>query len=215
MVFKRREKLSWGRWFAELFYPRGGWKRATSYVIHRLRRLPDTPHKIARGIAFGVLVSFTPFFGLHFVLAASLALLFRGNVLAAILGTFFGNPLTFPFIAAIALSLGHWMLGSPNDPMVHASILALFAQATTDFWLNFKALFTSSTADWTGLREFAARVLLPYFLGGLGPGLITATASYFLSLPIITVYKNTRKRRLEKRRAERRGTAVKKADGDS
>jgi hypothetical protein len=31
-----------------------------SYVMHRLRRLPDPPHKIARGIAAGVFVSFTP-----------------------------------------------------------------------------------------------------------------------------------------------------------
>jgi len=212
MVFKRRDKLSWGRWIAEAFYPRSGWKRATSYVIHRLRRLPDTPHKIARGIAFGVLVSFTPFFGLHFVLAASLAVVFRGNIIAAILGTFFGNPITFPFIAAIALSIGHWMLGTANDPAMHESILQLFAQATADFWLNFKALFTSGTANWTALREFFSRVMLPYFLGGLGPGLVTAAVMYYLSLPVITVYKNRRSLRLEKRRAERRAAPAQKPD---
>jgi len=216
MVFKRRDKLSWGRWIIEAFYPRSGWKRAASYVVHRLRRLPDTPHKIARGIAFGVVVSFTPFFGLHFVLAAGLAMLFRGNIIAAVLGTFFGNPLTFPFIAAIALTLGNWMLGTPNDPATHESVLMLFAQATGDFWFNFEALFTSRVADWTALQDFFMRVTLPYFLGGIGPGIVSATIVYFLSLPIITVYKNRRKGRLAKRRKERGvgkvTTAPKKAD---
>ena len=67
MVFKRRNPRTWLRTVAEVFYPRGGWRRAVSYVIHRLRRLPDPPHKIARGVAAGVFVCFTPFFGFHFV----------------------------------------------------------------------------------------------------------------------------------------------------
>jgi uncharacterized protein len=96
MVFKRRKKLSYGRWIAEAFYPRSGWKRAASYIWHRLRRLPDTPHKIARGVGIGVFISFTPFFGFHFVAAVLLSLLIRGNALAALLATFFGNPITCP-----------------------------------------------------------------------------------------------------------------------
>ena len=100
-MFKRRETRSWLRAIAEFFYPRGGWRRAASYVGHRLRRLPDPPHRIARGIAAGVFVCFTPFFGLHFFMAAILAFLMQGNIVAALLATFFGNPLTFPFIAAI------------------------------------------------------------------------------------------------------------------
>ncbi|RMD91547.1 MAG: DUF2062 domain-containing protein, partial [Alphaproteobacteria bacterium] len=96
----------------QLVYPRGGWWRAATYVWHRLRRLPDSPHRIARGIGAGVFVSFTPLFGMHFVLAALIALLIRGNVLAAVLATFFGNPLTFPLIAAASLKLGALILGS-------------------------------------------------------------------------------------------------------
>ena len=36
---------------------------ASSISGHRVRRLPDTPHRIALGFACGVFVSFTPFFG--------------------------------------------------------------------------------------------------------------------------------------------------------
>lgn len=215
MVFKRRDKLPWGRWLIELVYPRSGWRRAASYVMHRIRRLPDTPHKIARGVGAGVVISFTPFFGLHFVLAALLAMLIRGNIIAAVLGTFFGNPITFPIIAAISLTLGHWILGVPATPAAHEPLLNLFGQATADFWFNFKTLFGGGTANWTALRAFGSRIVLPYFIGGLGPGIISGVVVYFLSLPVISVYKNRRKVRLLKRWNERRKNTTKKTDDDS
>ena len=59
MVFKRRDRRSPWQVVRELVYPRGGWKRAFHYVTHRIRRLPDTPHKIARGIWAGVFVTFS------------------------------------------------------------------------------------------------------------------------------------------------------------
>lgn len=199
MVFKRREKLSYLRWIAEAFYPRAGWKRAASYVWHRLRRLPDTPHKIARGVGIGVFISFTPFFGLHFFLAAGLGLLFRGNLVAALLATFFGNPLTFPFIAGASLTLGHWMLGANAQVVEHKSILRLFAQATGDFWHNFKALFGGATVDWTALQDFLGQVFLPYLVGGLIPGLVAGTVCYFLTLPVISAYQHRRRGRIKLR----------------
>mgnify|MGYP003905738571 FL=1 len=63
MVFKRREPLGWLAWMREMVYPSGGFRRATRYVIHRMSRLPDEPHRIARGVFAGVFVSFTPLFG--------------------------------------------------------------------------------------------------------------------------------------------------------
>ena len=44
MVFKRRNpRTLWG-WTREMVYPQGGFRRATQYVLHRMRRLPDSPH---------------------------------------------------------------------------------------------------------------------------------------------------------------------------
>ncbi|MCA8868688.1 MAG: DUF2062 domain-containing protein [Rhodobacteraceae bacterium] len=214
MVFKRRKQLSWGRWIVEGVYPRSGWRRAASYVVHRLRRLPDTSHKIARGVGIGIFVSFTPFFGLHFVVAALMSLALRGNVLAALLSTFFGNPLTFPFIAAGSLTLGTWMLGVDPDPALHKSVFRLFAQASGDFWHNFKAIFNANTVDWTHLGEFFRGVFLPYLLGGIGPGILFGLAGYFLSQPVIAAYQKRRKRRLLSRLKERHKSSAKKADED-
>ena len=119
MVFKRRDPRSYLRMIAEVFWPRGGWTRAFHYVKHRIRRLPDDPHRIARGVGAGVFVSFTPFFGLHFITAALSAKIVRGNILASLLGTFFGNPITFPIIAFFSMKLGKWMLGTRFDEAQH------------------------------------------------------------------------------------------------
>ena len=79
MVFKRRDKRSIGRQVWEAFFPKKGWRRAFEYIGHRVRRLPDTPHKISIGFACGVFVSFSPLFGFHFVYAALCALIVRGK----------------------------------------------------------------------------------------------------------------------------------------
>ena len=91
---------------AEFFWPRGGWGRAALYVKHRMRRLPDTPEKIARGIFAGIFTVFSPFYGMHFVVAALIAFIVRGNVLAALLATFVGNPLTYVPIALVSIQTG-------------------------------------------------------------------------------------------------------------
>ncbi|MDA1286315.1 MAG: DUF2062 domain-containing protein [Rhodobacterales bacterium] len=208
MVFKRRKKLSYGRWIAEAFYPRSGWKRAASYIWHRLRRLPDTPHKIARGVGIGVFISFTPFFGFHFVAAVLLSLLIRGNALAALLATFFGNPITFPFIAGASLTLGHWILQDNLDPTEHKSLLRLFAQAAGDFWYKFKALFGGASVDWSNLQDFMMQVFLPYLVGGFVPGVILGIVGYFLTVPVITAYQKRRRGKLVSRWKERRSKHV-------
>lgn len=218
MVFKRRNKLSWGRWIAEGIYPRSGWKRAATYVGHRLKRLPGNPYHIARGIGVGVYVSFTPFFGFHFVFAALLAMLFRGSILAAILGTFFGNPLTFPLIATGSLTLGRWFFSGELDgsldpnPEQHKALLILFGLAASDFWTNFKAIFTVQGEDWSNLKLFFSDVFLPYLVGGTGPGIIAGVTAYLLSRPLIEAYQKRRKGVLITRWKERRAKNLKKPD---
>ena len=61
MVFKRRDRRAVINIMRDLLWPKGGWSRAFQYVKHRVRRLPDTPERIARGIWVGVFTTFTPF----------------------------------------------------------------------------------------------------------------------------------------------------------
>ena len=83
MVFRRRDRRPWWKVIAGFLWPKGGWGRAFTYVRHRLNRLPDPPDRIARGIFAGVFTTFTPFYGLHFIVAATLAWIWQSADLCA------------------------------------------------------------------------------------------------------------------------------------
>ncbi len=84
-------------------------------MTKRILRITASPHAIAAGVAAGVFTSFTPFMGLHFLVAFVLAFVLRGNMIASALGTFFGNPLSFPLIWAATFSTGNFVLGNSGS----------------------------------------------------------------------------------------------------
>lgn len=197
MIFKRRDKrLTFGR-LKELLLPKKGWRRALDYFIHRVKRIPDTPHKIAIGIATGVFCSFTPFFGLHFFLAAFVTYIFKGNIVAALFGTFFGNPVTWPFIASFSVKLGQIILGYPVTNF--ETSLDHFVEASDATIQGVKSLFGYGESDWALLYGFFRELFLPYFIGGFVLGLIAALFTYFVFRPIIYAYKVTRKKKKYKK----------------
>lgn len=218
MVFKRRDPKSWPRAVLETLWPRGGWTRAFHYVKHRMRRLPDSPERIARGIFAGVFASFSPFYGFHFFIAAGLAFVMRGNVIASLMATFFGNPLTYVPIGVAALSSGHWILGDVVDEGVHRSFGGKFADAGADLQQNFVAMFTDDTADWSHLRVFYDEIFFPYMVGGFVSGIFFGAVCYYLSVPLIRVYQKRRtgliKNKLEaiKAKAAAKAEAKRKAE---
>ncbi|KNG94655.1 DUF2062 domain-containing protein [Pseudaestuariivita atlantica] len=216
MVFKRRDRKSWGRWALELIWPKGGWTRAAQYVKHRLRRLPDSPERISRGIWAGLFTTFTPFYGLHFIVAGAIAMVMRGNILAAMLATFFGNPLTYVPIGVISLHTGYALLGIRPEDRIDGSIGRKFVKAGEDLWHNITAPFTDATADWTALGVFYQEVFFPYLIGGILPGIVVATIGYYLSIPVIRAYKKRRKGLLkEKFEALRERRAAAKAEAEA
>ena len=169
MVFKRRTPRTYYQAVTESLYPKGGWRRAVQYLAYRIRRLPDPAHKISRGIAAGVFACFTPFFGLHFVIATGLAFVLRGNIMAALLATFFGNPLTFPIIIAVCMELGRWMLGMAPVPLPY--VISSFSDAAVELWANMVAIYSPA-------RQFNAWQLGQLFLPL--PDNVTVTGSSFI-----------------------------------
>lgn len=122
MLFQRRHPRSRLQRLRALVWPARGFARAGRYLIHRLYRLPASPHAIAAGFASGAAVSFTPFLGFHFLLAFALAWIVRGNMLAAALGTVVGNPWTFPLILPGIYRLGVWLMGEQPRSWVFARL---------------------------------------------------------------------------------------------
>ncbi len=197
MVFKRRDRRSPVQIASEFVYPRGGWTRAFHYVKHRVRRLPDSPERIARGIGAGVFASFTPFYGLHFLVAAVVARLLNGNILAALSGTFFGNPLTYVPIGVVCLQTGHFLLGTKFHKGDTHGLMGKFTDAMGDLKNNFIAMFTDRVADWHGLSIFYNEVFFPYMIGGVLPGILAGVICSYLSLPLIRTYQQRRRAKIK------------------
>ncbi|MEM7520683.1 MAG: DUF2062 domain-containing protein [Pseudomonadota bacterium] len=193
MIFKRRDPKPTIRAMAELLWPRGGWARAFHYVKHRMRRLPDSPERIARGVWAGVFVTFSPLFGLHFVVAVIIARMMKGNIIASLLATFIGNPITFVFIALASLHTGHWLLGTELEEGELRALSRKFGDAGSDLWHNFVAIFTRADMDWSGLAIFSRDVFYPYLIGGIIPGIVCATLCYYLAVPVLRAYQKRRK----------------------
>lgn len=191
MLFKRRERRPFLETARQWVAPRRGWRRVIGYWRHRMQRLPDSPTRIALGFACGVYVCFTPFFGFHFFVAAALAWILRGNILASAIGTFVGNPITFPFIAAVCLELGVMITGGrirdgiEDMPFTEMAIL---------FLRNLELL------------------VFPYFIGGLAPGIAAAALSYFIIKPIVAGYQKRRRARLVARAKARIAAARGESD---
>ncbi|MCC2112337.1 MAG: DUF2062 domain-containing protein [Hyphomicrobiales bacterium] len=116
MLFRRRvdphflEKLRVWAW------PRTSWRRSAKYFSKRVLRLTASPHAVAAGFAAGVFASFTPFLGFHILIASVTAFLIGGNLVAAVLGTAVGNPLTFPVMFAATYEVGSLILGTEPQP---------------------------------------------------------------------------------------------------
>lgn len=176
MLFRRRKPPPLAQRIRAAFWPRKGVSRSVRYVAIRVLRLKATPHAVAAGVAAGVAVSCTPFLGFHFMMAFCLAFVLRGNMIAAALGTAFGNPLTFPLIFGAAYRIGIYMLGGqPSDWVGEANLFSLLRQ------LDFAPLWHP--------------ILKPVLVGGLPLAALFGAAFYVLTWQGVRLFQRRAKRR--------------------
>lgn len=116
MLFKRRQPESIWRRVRIAVWPRRSFLRSWRYAQKRILRIRATPHAIAIGVAAGVFSAFNPFLGIHTLIALAIAWALSGNLIAAAISTWVGNPATYPFIWAGTWELGSLMLGAPLGP---------------------------------------------------------------------------------------------------
>lgn len=132
----------------DFFWPPMGPKRYALYLARRTQRLRASPHAVAAGIASGAAVSVFPFIGFHFILGFVLAFFTRGSMLAAAIGTAFGNPFTFPIIFTATYNLGRLLL--PGEQQAAEALLEgtdmthlmgdMAAEGFAGFWPVFQAM---------------------------------------------------------------------------
>lgn len=155
-----------------------------SYYWRRLLRIRATPHEVALGCAAGVFAACTPFIGFQMALAGALAFLFRVSIPAAMLGTFIGNPLSWPAIWSASYIAGVWVLG--HDP----------AYATEHFVETANELGKSLLASTPGSLDSAVLNLSPFvepmIVGGLIVGVVAALFSYYPTRQAVRIFQTRR-----------------------
>ena len=195
-MFRRRKPLSKINQMRSFVWPARGFRRLFSYLFQRIIRLPGTPTSIAVGFASGVAASFTPFLGFHFIIGGALAMLFRGNVLASAIGTFFGNPWTFILIwladYEIGVSVIH-SLGYGADLRVLSIEELGEAMGRVMQFMSF-----SGAVAWADLAGDFEQVFTPMLIGGIVLGSVAWVVSFLLTLWAVKVWRSHRVKRLER-----------------
>ncbi|MCB1418099.1 MAG: DUF2062 domain-containing protein [Notoacmeibacter sp.] len=190
MLFRRRKPADLGERLRTFVWPRRSFGRSAQYFSKRVLRLSATPHAIAAGVAAGVFASFTPFIGFHFIIAAALAWLLAGNLIASALGTAVGNPITFPFIWAATLQIGRLILdhGAHGLEKTRVHLGELFAH------MEFSQLWTP--------------VIKPMVIGCIPIGIAFAAGFYLLTRWAVNGFREQRRKRLADRARKRAAKAA-------
>ena len=154
-------------------------------AIRRLLAIDDPPERTALAFSIGVFIAFSPFLGLHTIMATAIAFAFRFNKLAIYSGTFINNPfLTLVPIILLSYATGAIILGRP---------LAL-PQESMEL-LKSPHLFA---LEWWGkLFKNSGALLWPFAIGGMMLSVVCSLAAYPLTLRFLRA-KQKLKNRIQK-----------------
>jgi uncharacterized protein (DUF2062 family) len=142
-------------------------------ALRRLLTLDDPPERTALAFSVGVFIAFSPFLGLHTILATVLALLFRFNKVAIYSGTFVNNPfLTLVPIILASYAVGAFLTGRPVAlPPSGLELLREPHLLTAAYW---RALFAQF---WS--------LLVPFAVGGMVLSVVCSAAAYPVTLKLL------------------------------
>tara|TARA_E500000178_G_scaffold206275_1_gene203778 strand:- start:73 stop:660 length:588 start_codon:yes stop_codon:yes gene_type:complete len=188
MPFGRRKKTDIFLFFKNSIKLLFSFKRTKKYILVNLKRMKGSSHEIAIGLACGISISFTPFLGLHALLALTLAWALRASMAAALIGTLFGNPWTFPFIWYFSYEIGKLFI-LENSSLTSQYLLPSLKHEMIVLFILVKNIFL--TTDYGLIKEsFNTLNFIPTMaLGSIPLVLISWFFSYFIFEGIINSYK--------------------------
>jgi len=152
-------------------------------TFRRLLALDDPPERTALAFAIGVFIAFSPFLGLHTIVATLIAFLFRFNKIAIYTGTFTNNPFfTLVPIIIASYTVGAFVLGRPlRIPPEGIELLRHPRLLSVDYYSQ------------TFVRSWY--LVEPFAIGGLVLSVVCSLTAYPLTLWILRA--NHRKRQEE------------------
>jgi hypothetical protein len=149
-------------------------------AFRRLLSLDDPPERTALAFSIGVFIAFSPFLGLHTIMATAIAFVFRFNKIAIYTGTFVNNPLlTLVPIIIASYAVGALLTGRPLSLPPESLELLKHPRVTSgDYW---RTLFV--TNGWN--------ILFPFAVGGMVLSVVFSVISYPLTLKVLHARKGT------------------------
>ena len=145
-------------------------------AFRRLLALDDPPERTALAFSVGIFIAFSPFLGLHTLMATLIAFWFRFNKIAIYTGTFVNNPFfTLVPIIVASYAVGAFLLGRP-----------LSLPADSMELLSHPQLFDGDY--WRRLGANAWEVVLPFSVGGLALSVVCSLASYPATLHLLRAH---------------------------
>ena len=158
-------------------------------AFRRLLAIDDPPERTALAFSIGVFIAFSPFLGLHTLMATALAFLFRFNKIAIYTGTFVNNPfLTLVPIIIASYAVGAFILGRPlRIPDEGLELLKNPRLFTGEYY---RMLFVQS---WNS-------VVWPFSVGAMALSVVCSLLAYPLRLRALRAYRNRKKPQIHTRR---------------
>ncbi len=168
--------LSWGRF-----------RKRVAAVLH----LDEEPSRLAAGMAVGVFVGLTPFYGLHTLLALAVAFVFRLNKAATVTGAWINLPWFAPFIYGFCLTLGQAILSGDFSRFSWTSMGALAEGAGAYLRASPRE---HAGALWHAVWDMLFVASKPLFVGTTLVGVVLAIATYFVTLEAVRDVRRLRHR---------------------
>jgi hypothetical protein len=187
-MFKRRIPLTSFAKLREMLWPSMGWWRTIKFYRARIVRLSSPAHSIAANMAGAAAMSFTPFFGIHIFAAMGFAWAIGAgaNIVAAMVGSFVGNPWTFPFLLYTSYSLGRWILEKTGAMQVDVIVDPNFVEEHGE-------------GLWDFLVENFHDVFVPTALGGTIMMIVSWPIYYYIFFYLVRGAQRARKLRIKRK----------------
>jgi uncharacterized protein (DUF2062 family) len=138
-----------------------------------LLHIRDTPERTAAAFAVGVFFGFSPFLGLHTIMAVALAFLLNLNRVAVLLGVYSNLPWIIAAYYASTTVLGAAILRTRLPEGFRDQLAALFE------------LSVLQSGFWRELARLLAPLLWPFTVGSTIGAVALALAAYPLALAFI------------------------------
>ena len=167
------------------------WQRLKGFIVHKVLRLDDTPHRIALGVAIGFFVTWTPTIGIQMILVVALATLLKANKRVGVPFVWISNPLTILWIYRPNYFIGSQLLGGRYTPSAFWAAVqnARTAQANLpdpQGWLDHVSHWGQVIWQW---MQALWPIFPPLWLGSIIVALLMGFITYIATYYAVVAYR--------------------------